>query len=271
MKVGKYNKVEEILDDEVVENDKVETLSEDSLETKIDSKETPSNSQLLGKKTEKLEDSKKTVKAKKTVKSKKTGEVIPKKKGKPRGGNSPVIGNNGYNVVEGDNAKFTRINQEIFNLPDIDLKNANAVANRLSEFFGIYAKYDVKPTVAGMALSLNCMSRSTLRNIAHGTPTGGSGYTTALPSEVASVIKKAYFSMENLWEAYMNSGKINPVSGIFLAKNNFGYVDKTETVLTPNTRPEEDYSIEDIKKRYDSSDFPKRLSSDSQNDSDDFE
>lgn len=271
MKVGKYNKVEEILDDEVVENDKVETLSEDSLETKIDSKETPSNSQLLGKKTEKLEDSKKTVKAKKTVKSKKTGEVIPKKKGKPRGGNSPVIGNNGYNVQPGDNTKFTLINKELFNLPNIDLKNAKEVGERLDEYFALYAKYDLKPTVAGMAYSLNCMSRNTLIAIAKDGVTGGSGYKTALPREVADIIKKAYFLMENNWESYMTSGKINPVTGIFLAKNNFGYVDKTETVLTPNTRPEEDYSIEDIKKRYDSSDFPKRLSSDSQNDSDDFE
>lgn len=68
--------------------------------------------------------------------------------------------------------------------------------------------------------------------------------------------------MENNWESYMMNGKINPVTGIFLAKNNFGYVDKTETVLTPNTKPEEEYSVEDIKKRYDSSDSIKQLSSD---------
>ena len=33
----------------------------------------------------------------------------------------------------------------------------------------------------------------------------------------------------------MTSGKINPVSGIFLGKNNFGYQDKQEYVVTPNT------------------------------------
>lgn len=56
--------------------------------------------------------------------------------------------------------------------------------------------------------------------------------------------------MENLWEMYMQNGKINPVSGIFLGKNNFGYQDKTEMVLTPNTRNDSDYDAEDIKKRY---------------------
>ena len=33
---------------------------------------------------------------------------------------------------------------------------------------------------------------------------------------------------------YMQNGKINPVSGIFLMKNNMGYEDKTEMVVTPN-------------------------------------
>lgn len=32
----------------------------------------------------------------------------------------------------------------------------------------------------------------------------------------------------------MLNGKINPVSGIFLMKNNFEYQDKSEVVLTPN-------------------------------------
>ena len=48
----------------------------------------------------------------------------------------------------------------------------------------------------------------------------------------------------------MLNGKINPVSGIFLGKNNYGYQDKTEYVLTPNSRPDDEYSAEDIKSRY---------------------
>ena len=56
--------------------------------------------------------------------------------------------------------------------------------------------------------------------------------------------------MEILWENYMQNGKINPVSGIFLGKNNFGYVDKQEHVLTPTANSDADYSAEDIRKRY---------------------
>ena len=78
-----------------------------------------------------------------------------------------------------------------------------------------------KGDIAGMAMALNGMSRQTLRAIATGAPTGGAGYKTALPPEVAAAIKKAYFLMENLWENYMQNGKVNPVAGIFLGKNNY--------------------------------------------------
>lgn len=126
----------------------------------------------------------------------------------------------------------------------------NAVTQRLGEYFALYEKADLKPTVAGMAIALNGMSRQTLTAIAHDRPTGSAGYKTALPREVADSIKKAYKMLENMWETYMNSGKINPVSGIFLGKNNYGYQDKTEYVLTPNQQNDSDYDAEDIRQRY---------------------
>ena len=177
-------------------------------------------------------------------------ETKPKKKGKPRGGNSPVIGDNGMMLQEGDNAKFLSVQMALFEMPNIDMENVEEVQKRLSEYFTLYASQDMKPTVAGMAIALNGMSRRTLWAIVNDAPTGSSGYKTALPSEVARTIKKAYFLLENLWESYMNSGKVNPVAGIFLGKNNYGYQDKTEYVLTPNTNQDDNYSADDIRQRY---------------------
>mgnify|MGYP000905965348 FL=1 len=190
-----------------------------------------------------MENSKETVPTKETVSSK-------KKKCKPRGGNSPVIGMNGYNLDTGDNAKFLSVNMELFNMPNIDMKNAEEVQQRLSDYFALYAKADMKPTVAGMAMALNGMRRQQLWAIVNDAPTGSAGYKAALPPEVAYSIKKAYFLLENLWESYMNSGKVNPVAGIFLGKNNYGYQDKTEHVITPNQRNDSDYSAEEIRRRY---------------------
>ena len=172
-------------------------------------------------------------------------QVIKKK---PRGGNSPVIGDNGLMVNPGDNTMYLHQSLELMNLPTIDLHDIMAVQERINEFFNIMAKYDTKPTVAGMAMALG-MDRRTLWAIRNDQPTGGAGYKTALPPEVADSIKKAYLLMENLWENYMQNGKINPVSGIFLGKNNFGYQDKTEYVVTPNVQ-QDNYDPDSIRQRY---------------------
>lgn len=216
---------------------------------------------------------KKTVSEETVEISPRTGKPIqkkyaPKKKGRPRGGNSPVIGNNGLNLDAGDNTKYMTVNMALFNMPDIDMDNVEEVQQRLTDYFALYTEADMKPTVAGMALALNGMSRRTLWAIVNDQPTGGAGYKTALPPEVASSIKKAYKIMENLWETYMNSGKVNPVAGIFLGKNNYGYQDKTEYVLTPNQQNDNDYSPDEIRQRYITANQHERLSdSDSDEDS----
>ena len=72
--------------------------------------------------------------------------------------------------------------------------------------------------------------------------------------------------MENMWETYMNSGKVNPVAGIFLGKNNYGYQDKTEYVLTPNTQSDNDYDADAIRERYIAADQQKKLTDSNEED-----
>jgi hypothetical protein len=220
---------------------------------------------LLADSSEETVATKETVSSEETAISPRTGKPIqkkyaPKTKKKPRGGNSPVIGDNGLNLDAGDNTKFMEVQMVLFNMPNIDLDNVEEVQQRLNDYFALYTSRDMKPTVAGMALCLNGMNRRTLWAIVNDAPTGGAGYKTALPSDVAHAIKKAYFLLENLWESYMNSGKVNPVAGIFLGKNNYGYQDKTEYVLTPNQQNDNDYSADEIRERYIASDQQKRLS-----------
>ena len=180
---------------------------------------------------------------------------MEKKKGTPNkknagGRNSPVIGNNGLDLDPGDNTKYLKQSLELMNLSTIDLHNSVEVQERLNCFFEIMAKYDTKPTVAGMALALNGLSRQWLWAVVHDKPLGGRGNYCTLPKASTDVIKRAYYIMDVLWENYMQNGKINPVAGIFLGKNNFGYQDKSEYILTPNTRDDSDYSAEEIKQRY---------------------
>ena len=185
---------------------------------------------------------------KKTTK-KKTDDVvneIVKPKNKPRGIN---IGETLSPVTEpGDNTKYVLLGAKLFNLPAIDLKDPEQVNNRLNEFFQIHAEADMKPTVSGMGMALG-LDRRRLWEIKTGNY-GTQKSLEALPTLTKDYIKKAYEYMEILWENYMQNGKINPVSGIFLGKNNFGYQDKTEYVLTPNNNSDSDFDAEDIKKRY---------------------
>ena len=171
-------------------------------------------------------------------------EVVKKK---PRGGNN-ILTDAALNVEQGDNTKYVMLGMRLFNLPPIDLKDPVQVNDRLNEFFRIHAEADMKPTVSGMGMALG-LDRRRLWEI----KTGNFGTQKALadlPTMTKDSIKRAYEYMEILWENYMQNGKINPVSGIFLGKNNFGYQDKTEYVVTPNMNNDSDYSAEDIKSRY---------------------
>ena len=172
-------------------------------------------------------------------------EQIAKKK--PRGGNN-ILTDAALNVQPGDNTKYVMLGAKLFNLPPIDLKDPEQVSERLNEFFQIHAEADMKPTVSGMGMALG-LDRRRLWEIKTGNYYANK-WMKELPTLTVDSIKRAYEYMEILWENYMQNGKINPVSGIFLGKNNFGYQDKTEYVVTPNVNNDSDYNAEDIKKRY---------------------
>ena len=180
-----------------------------------------------------------------------TGEEIvkaEKKKMKPRGGNSPAIGENMLITEPGDTTKIVQTNMKFMMLPKIDLHDPEAVKQRIVEYFQIYADADMKPTVAGMAMALD-VDRRRLWEIKTGAMVGGTTKQN-LPPETLDCIKKAYEILESSMESYANAGKINPVMAIFMMKNHFGYQDKTEYVLTPNQKNDSDYDAEDIRKRY---------------------
>ena len=174
-------------------------------------------------------------------------DVVETAKKKPRGGNN-FLTDAALNVEPGDNAKYVFLGAKLFNLPPIDLKDPEQVNDRLNEFFKIHAEEDMKPTVSGMGMALG-LDRRRLWEIKTGNY-NKNGMYAELPTLTMDAVKRAYEYMEILWENYMQNGKINPVSGIFLGKNNFGYQDRTEYVVTPNVNTDSDYNADDIRKRY---------------------
>ena len=175
-----------------------------------------------------------------------SGTEIVKQKRKPAGMAAALAGDLGQEP--GDNSKIVLTNMKFFDMPRVDLKNPEAVRERLVEYFQIYGEADLKPTVAGMAMCLG-VDRRRLWDIKTGNYTNVGGYKD-LPPETVDLVKKAYEILETTMENYANAGKINPVMAIFMMKNHFGYQDKTEYVLTPNQKIENDYDADDIRKRY---------------------
>ena len=175
-----------------------------------------------------------------------SGQEIVKQKKKPRGVSKDMADGKWLQTEPGDNTKIVMTNMKFFTMPAIDLHDPIAVQERLCEYFQIYGEADLKPTVAGMGMALG-LDRRRLWEIKTGNYTSS---TPKLPRETEDMIKKAYEILETTMEAYANAGKINPVMAIFMMKNHFGYQDKTEYVLTPNQKTENDYDAEDIRKRY---------------------
>ena len=169
----------------------------------------------------------------------KTDSELPEKPKQTR--NRPDLANFGQEYVEaGDNSKYLGHALAISRLPLVDLNDTNAVSERIDWYFEHCFGNDMKPTVAGLCNALK-ISRTTLLEWRRGTYRDDS---------YQAIVLKAYSIMEELWENYMQNGKINPVSGIFLAKNNYGYTDKQEYVLTPNQQQRTDIDPATIEAKY---------------------
>lgn len=119
------------------------------------------------------------------------------------------------NTEPGDNARYLRYAMASLNLPPIDISDPKQVENRIYEYFTFCIDNDRKPNMVGMANWLG-VNHDTLSSWKRGE------YRTSTHSDV---INKAIAMLEELWVDYMQNGKMNPASGIFLAKNMFQYRD----------------------------------------------
>lgn len=141
----------------------------------------------------------------------------------------------------GDNRKYILHSLRLAELPKLNLTSVEEVTQRIKDYFTICADDDMKPSVAGLALAMD-IDRRYLWEIRE----GRKGKNPA----VADTLKKAMKILDLQMVDYMQNGKINPVSGIFLMKNNFGYADKQEVVLTPNNPLGDTKDTKELEEQY---------------------
>ena len=133
------------------------------------------------------------------------------------------------------------INKKVLNnalaawkLPRVDVKDPQAIAERIDLYLKHCADHDTAPSSAGCASWLG-IARSTLEGWLIG--------RTATP-EHQKVAQRFYGLLEDIWAQNMTDGNINPVSGIFIGKSMFGYKDTQEIVI--NTKAQNELSVEDL-------------------------
>ena len=126
-----------------------------------------------------------------------------------------------------------------------DLYEPQQVQQRIVDYFQVCADNDMKPAVNGLALALGT-NRQRLWEIAT-----DQDQQLSIPTASKHYIKQAYNSLQLLWENYMQNGAVNPVSGIFLGKNHFGYRDQQEHILTPNNPLGDNVDSATIARKYD--------------------
>lgn len=128
-------------------------------------------------------------------------------------------------TMPGDNAKYTAHNLMLYRLKPVSFESAEEIDERIETYFDICQQNDMKPSVAGFSLALG-VDRRRLWEIITG--------KVVKPDAVTDSLKRAYLILNAQMEDYMQNGKINPVSGIFLMKNSFQYQDKQEIQVSAN-------------------------------------
>ena len=158
-----------------------------------------------------------------------------------------LSGNRHWNMTKkGDNAKFLRNALASYNLPAIDIGDAEQVADRIDWYFNHCLENDCKPGIAGLCNALG-ITRMTFFN--------WQSKVTRDRKEHHELAVRAKCILEELYEQYMMNGKINPVTGIFLMKNNFeGYYDRQDVVLTPGNPLEPQKNEAELKRLYSAND-----------------
>lgn len=150
---------------------------------------------------------------------------------------------NGINTaIEDDTRKRIMIHdRQVMKLGK--LKNYNdpvEVGKRIDTYLDLCISNVVAPTVAGLALSLG-IDRRTLWTWLEGK------VGVIKNPDVMDILKTVYSSISAQYEEMLTEGKIIPVSAIFLMKNNHGYKDQTDYVLSANQ--ENPIGLQDITTR----------------------
>lgn len=122
----------------------------------------------------------------------------------------------------------------------IDRRNPDELAERMDQYLTYCIENNMRPTVESMALAYG-VDRATIFAWKRG--------EYGMPESCAQIIRNGCALMNDIMTQCLVDGKINPVSAFFLLKNNHGYRDQTETVVTVQN-PYAETKETDVRNKY---------------------
>ena len=126
---------------------------------------------------------------------------------------------------QSDSIAFIR---ELVTWPAIDLRDPEAMLQRFNDYTDLCERYKSRVLVSGLCNSMG-LTRDDVLAWSKGK---NCMLNRVLSPESASMLKNILRMLEVDWEfAMQNNGYRNPVTGIFLGKNNFGYSDESVNVV----------------------------------------
>lgn len=121
----------------------------------------------------------------------------------------------------------------LYNLPQIDLDDSEAIKQRIQDYFAWTISAEVKPSFASLALAIG-VDRKTLLSWENEETRKGSGYS--------DIIKKAKSLITSIVEDNGTEGRVNPVYTMFLLNSSAqGYSNNSKVEIT-STAPAEQIS-----------------------------
>lgn len=154
--------------------------------------------------------------------------------------NSPVIGNNRFDLQKGDSSRYLRHVLGNRGLEPIDISDPKQVEDRITWYFNRCIEDDIQPAVTGLANALG-VHRDTINGWKNG---------SRRPETHKDIIQEAYNVMMELWEINLRDGKYNPVAGIYLGKVLFGFVDEQNITVQAKPLEQETKDISVIEAKY---------------------
>lgn len=152
---------------------------------------------------------------------------------------SPIIGDAGITATPEDLRELTRHALELFEATPPDLHNPEEVKQAIYDYFASCDRHGVRPANLGLYAALG-LSRQDVSNILT-----GKSKSKVSPACI-DILQKAKQVLSTYRESLALTGKINPVTAIFWAKNFDSMEDQTRLEVTTDRGPAASMTPEEI-------------------------